>query len=877
MSATRAQAQQAWRVLLVEDTATDAELELRELRRAGIRVDHRIVETEETYRRALAEFAPDVILSDFSMPHFDGMFALSIARELRPETPFIFVSGTIGEEYAIRALRNGATDYVLKSNLVRLPAAVERALADAKAHAAHRAAERELEAARERLTSIFLALEDVLWSAALPSGRLLYLSSAAAKVYGRDATEFTTDPGLWLGVIHPEDTERVRAARQGVQAGAPYDIEYRILRPGGEPRWINDRARLVHDAAGAPVRLDGIARDITEQMRQRLRIARLSRIRDLLGAINAAIVRVRDRQSLFEEFCQIAVSRGGLSLARVIEVGAEGKARIAATTEADATVFQGMVDDYNRDPAGTRSLLAEAIRGQCRVISNDVAGDTRIGNREALTRGGNYALALLPLVVEQRLSAIMILRALEPGYFDQEELHLLQDMGTNIAFALELMAKREELDYLAYYDPLTGLPNRTLFHHQLTQGLDAARAGGQKAAVVVFNIERFKAINDTFGTQAGDAVLRRVARLAKEAAGALTGVARLAGDQFALLVPAVGEADQAGRQLDRMLAPLLDTMLEVDGRELRVAAKAGVALFPDDGADAVAMLRNAESALKKAQATGERTVYYAPQLHERVAERLSLESRLRRAVERREFLLHFQPRVSLATNRIMGVEALLRWREGDGPMRSPAAYVPVLEETGLIQQVGQWAMREAVERHRAWLARGIAAPRIAVNLSALQLRGRGFVEEVRAALAGEGAHGLDLEITESLLMEDIEDSLRKLREIRALGIHLSLDDFGTGYSSLSYLSRLPIDTLKIDRSFVHDMSGKLENTSIISAIVSLARSLKLKVVAEGVETEMQARILKELRCDEMQGYLFSKPVAEDALLALLAREPAAGN
>jgi diguanylate cyclase (GGDEF)-like protein len=436
------------------------------------------------------------------------------------------------------------------------------------------------------------------------------------------------------------------------------------------------------------------------------------------------------------------------------------------------------------------------------------------------------------------------------------------------------MAKREELDYLAYYDPLTGLPNRTLFHHQLTQGLDAARAGGQKAAVVVFNIERFKAINDTFGTQAGDAVLRRVARLAKEAAGALTSVARLAGDQFALLVPAVGEADQAGRQLDRMLAPLLDTMLEVDGRELRVAAKAGVALFPDDGADAVAMLRNAESALKKAQATGERTVYYAPQLHERVAERLSLESRLRRAVERREFLLHFQPRVSLATNRIMGVEALLRWREGDGPMRSPAAYVPVLEETGLIQQVGQWAMREAVERHRAWLARGIAAPRIAVNLSALQLRGRGFVEEVRAALAGEGAHGLDLEITESLLMEDIEDSLRKLREIRALGIHLSLDDFGTGYSSLSYLSRLPIDTLKIDRSFVHDLAGKLENTSIITAIVSLAKSLKLKVVAEGVETEMQARILKELRCDEMQGYLFSKPVAEDALLALLAREPA---
>jgi diguanylate cyclase (GGDEF)-like protein/PAS domain S-box-containing protein len=874
MSARGHAQQPPWRVLLVEDIATDAELEMRELRRAGMRVEHLVVETEDAYRRALAEFVPDVILSDFSMPHFDGMFALSIARELRPDTPFIFVSGTIGEEYAIRALRNGATDYVLKGNLVRLPAAVERALADAQAHAAHRAAERELEVARERLTSIFLSLEDVLWSVALPSERLLYLSGAAAKVYGRDATEFITEPGLWTGAIHPEDLENVRAGRRGLLQGSPYDIEYRVVRPDGEQRWINDRARLVRDATGVPHRMDGIARDVTEQMRQRRRIARLSRIRDLLGAINAAIVRVRDRQALFEEFCRIAVSRGGLALARVLDVDADGKARIAATTESDATVFQAMVDQYNRDPAGAQSLLAEALRGRRRVVSNDVAGDQRIGNRAALTRDGNYSLALLPLVVEDRMAAIMVLRALEPDYFDQEELHLLQDMGSNIAFALELMEKRDKVDYLAYYDPLTGLPNRALFQHQLSQGLDAARAGGQKAVVLVLDIERFKAINDTFGTQAGDAVLKRVARLAQEAAGELTSIARLGGDQFALLVPAVRDSDHAGRRLERLLSQGLDTMLEVDGRELRVGAKAGIALYPDDGTDAASMLRNAESALKKAKVTGERYVYYSPQLNERVAERLSLESRLRRAVERGEFLLHFQPRVSLATNRITGVEALLRWREDDGPMRSPAAYVPVLEETGLIQQVGQWAMREAVERHRAWLAAGYAAPRIAVNVSVIQLRGRAFVDEVRAALAGAGAdsHGLDLEITESLLMENIDDSLRKLREIQDLGIHLALDDFGTGYSSLAYLGRLPIDTVKIDRGFVRNIAGKAEDASIVTAIVSLAKSLELKVVAEGVETQEQAQILRLLRCDEMQGYLFSPPVAESALLQLLARD-----
>jgi EAL domain-containing protein (putative c-di-GMP-specific phosphodiesterase class I) len=243
-------------------------------------------------------------------------------------------------------------------------------------------------------------------------------------------------------------------------------------------------------------------------------------------------------------------------------------------------------------------------------------------------------------------------------------------------------------------------------------------------------------------------------------------------------------------------------------------------------------------------------------------------------VERDEFLLHFQPRVSLATNRIMGVEALLRWREVDGPMQSPSSYVPVLEETGLILQVGQWAMREAVERHRAWRALGLAAPRVAVNVSAIQLRGRAFVDEVRAALAGAAGepHGLDLEITESLLMENIEESLRKLREIRDLGIHLALDDFGTGYSSLAYLSKLPIDTVKIDRGFVHNIVDKAEDASIVSAILSLARSLKLKVVAEGVETRQQAQILKKLHCDEMQGFLFSPPVAEKELLELLAKD-----
>jgi EAL domain-containing protein (putative c-di-GMP-specific phosphodiesterase class I) len=271
-----------------------------------------------------------------------------------------------------------------------------------------------------------------------------------------------------------------------------------------------------------------------------------------------------------------------------------------------------------------------------------------------------------------------------------------------------------------------------------------------------------------------------------------------------------------------------------------------------------------------AKDTGDRFLFYTPHLNARVAERLDLEAKLRRAVERGEFVLHYQPKVGLADGRITGAEALLRWRDGGQGSVPPAQFVPVLEETGLIGQVGLWVMREAVKTHRALASGGRAAPRIAVNVSAIQLRGQSFVDDVRGVLAGGGeAAGLDLEITESLLMEDIGDSLRKLRAVRDMGVRIALDDFGTGYSSLAYLSRLPIDTVKIDRGFVRSMVEKAEDESVVSAILSLAHALKLRTVAEGVESQEQAALLRRLRCDEMQGYLFSPAVPIDKLERLL--------
>jgi diguanylate cyclase (GGDEF)-like protein/PAS domain S-box-containing protein len=859
------------RVLLSEDVAADAELEVRELKRAGLRVTHRVADTEESFSAALREFLPDVILSDFSMPGFDGMAALAIARKACPDTPFIFVSGTIGEEYAIRALKNGAIDYVLKTNLVRLPSAVERALADARERRERRRIEAELDLARGRLASIIDSLPDVLWSTALPERTITYVGPASREVLGRSPEAFLAEPKLWLDIVEPLDQPRlVDAWRHLLADGHPFDIDYRILRPDGLARWVNSRAHLVRGAAGAAERVDGVTRDITEQVEHRGRIERLSRIRELLGRMNSAIVRVRERKALFEEFCSIAVSHGGFVLARIIEIDAAGRAALAATTEGDPALFRGMIDDYNRDPAGADSLFAQALRRGETMVSNDLATDIRVApaQRAALTRGGNYSLALLPLKVEGRLAGLVALRAHEPGFFDQEELRLLAEMVSNIVFALDLIAKQERISYLALYDALTGLPNRTLFQQRLGQALEAARRAKEGVALALIDVERFKAINDTFGQQVGDRVLQELGNRLGEVAGDIHRVARLGANQFALLFRDIGSAEEVARRIESGAGTLLGTPVRVESHEVRLAAKAGVAVFPEDGRDANALLRNAEAALRRAKETGERYLFYAPEINARVSEQVELEARLRKAVDNGELFLHYQPKYDLATRKIVGVEALMRWQSPEGGLISPAKFVPVLEQTGLIFEAGQQALATAKRAHLDWKHRGLNAPRVAVNVSALQLRRKTFVADVRAALGG-AAEGVDLEVTESLLMNDVDESIAKLRALREMGMLTALDDFGTGYSSLSYLSKLPLDTLKIDRSFVHGMTEKPDDTSIISTIISLAQSLRLKVVAEGVETEQQAQLLRLLRCDQVQGYLFSPPVPAEKVESLL--------
>jgi diguanylate cyclase (GGDEF)-like protein len=386
----------------------------------------------------------------------------------------------------------------------------------------------------------------------------------------------------------------------------------------------------------------------------------------------------------------------------------------------------------------------------------------------------------------------------------------------------------------------------------------------------MIDIERFKTVNDAFGRQSGDQLLKEVAARMKQAGKDETRMARLGADHFALMSDDAQSESEVARLTERRFQEIFEAPFALAGHELRVAARFGIAIYPSDGEDAEALLRSAEAALKKAKAGGERYLFYAQDMTERTAEKLALESRLRQALESDEFVLHYQPKVDAETRELVGVEALIRWQSPELGLVPPVKFIPLLEETGLILDVGAWALKRAARDHRRWVESGLKAPRIAVNVSAIQLRQRNFVATLQRALAkGTPAPGVDLEITESLIMQDIEANIGKLKQVRALGVGLAIDDFGTGYSSLSYLAKLPIETLKIDRSFIVTMLQDSNPMTLVQTILTLAHSLRLKVVAEGVETEDQARVLRLLRCDQMQGFLFSKPLPAEELVKLL--------
>jgi diguanylate cyclase (GGDEF)-like protein/PAS domain S-box-containing protein len=982
------------RILILEDVVSDAELAERELKRAGLVCDVRRVETESTFRRRLEDFHPAVILSDFAMPGFDGMQALSIARQFRPDVPFIFVSGVMGEEYAIRALKDGATDYVLKNNLMRLPAAVERAIREAAERSARQALEDQLRQSEKLHRDLFHSNPHPMWIYDRESLRFLEVNDAAMTRYGYDRDEFLA---MTIKDIRPEKDlapplDRIGTLRRGFNAPevwrhltksgevlhvevsshdidmhsrparivVAYDVTERrkaelrlsesearfrglieqavdgifIIDPEGNFLTVNTRGtemlgyapgelvglngrltyvdgeqelhaqRLKEVGAGKTLQFERLVRrkdgsvfpadvsvkslgngmmqvffhDISERVQQRERILRLQRIHAVLSSINSAIVRVQTRDELFEEACRIASQHAAFHIAWIGLVE-QNTLKPLAWAGAGSEFFAHIVEAGSEIRLSPGGLANRALQGRHSVFSNDITDDPNLDfvRRAAVDRGCRSAIAL-PLTAAGEAVGIFMLYCDQADFFDDEEVKLLEELAADVSFALNVIAQREKADFLAYHDPMTGLPNRTLFFDRLTQHLNGSLRDQSNVVLIVIDLDRFRMVNDTLGRQGGDELLRMLTGRLRDIVRDQDTVARVGADSFALAFPGIWRTEEVAYAVELRSRKLFGEPFHVDGEELRISASGGIAIAPGDGTTPEALFANAEAALRNAKARNERFLFYQPDMNVRVAETLRLESRLRQAIEKEELILWYQPKIHLESGRITGFEALMRWQHPESGLIPPAQFIPLLEQTGLILEAGNLAMARVAADCEAWKAEGIAIPRIAVNVSPLQLRQKNFVAIVveAAARTEEAGAALDLEITESVIMDNVEAIIPLLQTIRGLGVEIYVDDFGTGYSSLAYIARLPIHSLKIDRSFVVGMTQSQDSLAIVKSVISLAHTLRLSVVAEGMETSEQAALLRELKCDQAQGYLVSAPVPPEDVPDLL-RKAGPGN
>ncbi len=744
------------KLLLVEDNATDAELITRNLLKAKLAFSLHRVETEAQLVSALSTLEPDLVISDFALPQFDGFRALEIVVEHSPGTPFIFVSGTIGEERAIEAVRKGATDYVLKTNLTRLSSAVERALRES----AIRAEQRELE---------------------------------------RHRTE------------------------------------------------------------------------------QEVRLQRLTRSYRMLSSTSSAILRLRNRAELLDEVCRIVVKLGKYERVVISLVDAHAKSlRPRACAGTDSKPLRA-IDFAPIDSTAKSTSLAEgAIHSRVPNIVNDIGAQSQPTSQQQIWFAHGWtAVAALPLMIDGTPIGAMTLFSTERDAFDDAEVSVLLELTANLCFALQYLDKDEALHFLAYFDGLTGLAKRQLFCQRLGQMLAPGVSNGRSVTVLVFDVQKLGMVNDSLGRYAGDRLIEEIAARVKKTYQGSECTAYFGGGTFALALPDLGRSntEDTGRMMQSAAAKLFVEPFRIGGQELRPAIRSGVAYFPHDGKTADALVQNAEAALKAAREDNEKYMMYALVTQRPTSRSVALEARLTGALEKQEYLLHYQPKVDIATGQIVGLEALLRWQDSQSGLVPPSLFVPLLERSGAIVEVGEWVMQQAVRDARNWVTDAGAPVRVAVNVSPLQLRRRDFVNTVLSNLQSTGGDQayLDIEITESMLMQDIELSIRKLWQLREAGIGVAIDDFGTGYSSLRLLSRLPVDTLKVDRSFIQGIVDTPNVMTLVSTIVSLARAFDMLIVAEGVETAEQMTMLRMISCDQAQGFHLGRPTPAADVPAVIAR------
>jgi len=619
----------------------------------------------------------------------------------------------------------------------------------------------------------------------------------------------------WTGLIHPEDQDRVcRAWQEHLKRGTPYDVDYRTRTRSGAYRWVNSRGQAVWDEAGRATCMAGVIHDITPQLEAQARA-----------------------EAIHDRFCKIFHLSPIPTSLTVLE-----DARILDVNEAFHTFF-----GYHREELLGRTTLEMGIvvdaQERARAVERLLA-DRRLRDAEIRVR-----------VRSGEMKTVLV---------SADVVDFMGDTCALVTFNDITDRKRyeERIEHLATHDELTGLPNRTLIRDRIAQGLARARREGTGLAVMFLDLDRFKVFNDGYGHPFGDTLLKAAGARLRELVREGDTVARLGGDEFLVLLPDLRRSADAYVVAQKILDSF-SAGIRVSGRDVHVSTSIGVALFPQDGHDVDALVTHADVAMYRSKELGGGVYqFFNSEMSRDTQRRVELETQLRSALARHELHVRYQPKVEIATGRITGCEALIGWNHSTLGAVPPSQFIPVAEESGLIVPIGDWVLRTACLQNKAWHDAGYAPIGVAVNVSARQFLRQDVVSWVMETLhfTGLPPQMLELELTESLIAEDPDKVAATIKELKAHGVRFSIDDFGTGYSSLSYLKRFAVDALKIDQSFVKNVGNAADDEAISLAVISLAHSLRLKVIAEGVETAEQRDFLWRNGCDEIQGYFYSTPL-----------------
>ena len=677
---------------------------------------------------------------------------------------------------------------------------------------------RKLRESEERFQAAAKATNDVVWDWDLATDRV-WRSENSAQIVG---TEFSSGPfEYWMQRIHADDQERVLSGIRAALAGTGqfWSDEYRLQVRGGKYLYVYDRGYIVRDGGIGAVRMIGCMVDVTSRHESEQQVLERERRQKLIADLGQRALADPDADALMANAVRLVSETLGFEYCRVLELA------------------QGGLNLMSRATVGSGADMPE------------------YGSRQAALISG-----------PQGPFGLLEVRSAGSGKVTTEVTNFVQSVANIIGTALARRRADEQLAYAAQFDTLTGLPNRQLFRDRISQALARAQRKGRPVVVVVLNLDGFKVVNNGHGLAAGDQVLGQVAERLIACVTAYDSVSRLGADEFAIALANIDKVDEVAPVLQNVLHTIAQPFDLADG-EVFISATAGVSVFDADGGDAHTLIKNAELAMHRARERGRNHYeFFAPEMNQRGLERMHMERGLRRALERGEFLLHYQPKVSSSTGKLCGAEALLRWQHPERGLVSPAEFVPILEETGLIIPVGLWVLETACAQVRRWERGGMHIHSVSINLSPRQFEQAHCDVHMRRVIDSSGVSPgkIELEITESMLMHDPEQAIQTLKRLKQSGVSLAVDDFGTGYSGLSYLKQLPLDSLKIAHDFIRNITHDSDDAAIALAIIGLAHNLGLEVVAEGVETEGQVRFLASHRCDVLQGFYFSRPLDADA-------------